>query len=168
MGSWRWDWGSVSSFDSEEEGEGLVSNESIWGLRGCLEQGCLGLRRVKHVSFVFVYSAQPHDQNGLTHVPLHKPREGDDDNADQNRPLIGFNILLADTQGIPSKAHAIAGFLIAAGTQVRHFTQHLCKLDLAFHPTGHRHQLTAWSQVPHNAALAHLVRGENRNNLGLY
>jgi len=48
-----------------------VSNESIWGLRGCLEQGCLGLRRVKHVSFVFVYSAQPHDQNGLTHVPLH-------------------------------------------------------------------------------------------------
>jgi len=97
-----------------------------------------------------------------------QPREGDDDNPDQNRPLIVFNILLADTQGIPSKAHAIAaGFLIAAGTQARHFAQHLCKLDLAFHLTGHRHQLTAWSQFPHNAALAHLVQERGWEQLGI-
>jgi len=30
-------------------------------------------------------------------------RDGDNDNPDQNRPLIVFNILLADTQGIPSQ-----------------------------------------------------------------
>jgi len=90
-----------------------------------------------------------------------QPWEGDDDNPDQNRPLIVFNILLADTQGIPGKAYAIAaGFLIAAGTQACHFTQHLCKLNLAFHLTGHHHQLTTWSQFPYNAALAHLVQGQ--------
>ena len=64
----------------------------------------------EHVSFVFVYPAQP-----SAHVPLHSHGEGDDEYPDQ----MTLSFCLISYQQVRKACDC--RFWIAAGTQARHF-----------------------------------------------